>query len=174
MKKTNQKIIIKVAEQKDWQRIIEIYNEAVLETGKTADTEIQSIESRLCWLTEHLCEKTPILLAKNKDKIIGWCSISSYRSGRKAVGSTAEISYYLDKEYRGSGNGKELVVQTIKYARRKGIKNLIAILLDINDISIKVLEKLGFEKWGHLPGIAEIDGKTCGQYIYGRNIEKFQ
>ena len=169
-----QKLNIKVAQQKDWQRIIDIYNEAVLETGKTADTEIQSIESRLCWLNEHLSEKTPILLAENKDKIIGWCSISSYRPGRKALVFVAEISYYLDKEYRGYGIGEKLITETIKYAEGHGIKNLIAILLDINFISINVLEKLGFEKWGHLPNIAEIDEKTCGQYIYGRNIENFQ
>lgn len=50
------------------------------------------------------------------------------------------------------------------------IRNLFALLLDINEGSSRILEKLGFERWGHMPGIAEIDDRECGHLIYGKNI----
>ena len=49
----------------------------------------------------------------------------------------------------------------------------MAILLDINEASTRVLKKFGFEKWGHLPNIAEINGSKCGQFIYGKNLADF-
>jgi len=33
-----------------------------------------------------------------------------------------------------------------------------------------LLEKFGFEKWGHLPDIAIIDDTICGQFIYGKKL----
>lgn len=163
-------LIFRKAEKKDWQRIIDIYNQSVMETGKTADTELQTVESRSIWLGDHLDERYPILVALLNGKIIGWCSLSRYRPGRKALESTAEISYYIDNRFRGKGIGVRLIEETISYAREHGIKNLMAILLDINEISTVILKGFGFEKWGHMPNIADLGDRTCGQFIYGKNI----
>ena len=170
MSEKNNRLTFRIAKKEDWQRIIDIYNQSIFESGKTADTELQSVESKSNWLTEHLDERHPIILALLNKDIVGWCSLSSYRAGRKALESTAEISYYIDKEFQGAGIGTRLIEETIDYARDHGIKNLMAILLDINIISTKILRKFGFEEWGHLPNIAEIKGSRCGQYIFGKNI----
>ena len=148
-------LTFRIAETQDWSRIINIYNQSVKEPGKTADTELQTIESKNDWLKDHLDEKFPILIAELNGK---------------ALESTAEISYYIDKQYQGSGIGTYLIEETIGYAKVHGIKNLMAILLDINEASISILKKFGFEKWGHLPNIAEINGSKCGQFIFGKNI----
>ncbi len=36
--------------------------------------------------------------------------------------------------------------------------------------ALSLLEKMGFEKWGHLPNVAEINGEICGQFIYGKDL----
>ena len=168
--KENNFIEISIAKKKDWIKIIDIYNQAILEGGKTADTEIVTVEERKDWLSLHLDSKHPILLAKIESEIVGWCSLSPHRQGRKALEKTLEISYYIDKNYRGKGVGSFLIRSSLKYAEQNGTKNLFAILLDINSISVKILEKFRFQKWGHLPNIAEIDGIICGQFIYGKNL----
>jgi len=157
----NMKLKIRIADQNDWFRIIEIYNEAILETGKTADTEPVTVEERNDWLSLHLNTKYPILLAELDSKIVGWCSLSPHRPGRKALERTVEISYYLDSNYRSQGFGNKLINSAIATAKKNGTKNLFAILLDINTSSVVILEKFGFEKWGHLPAVAEIDGNIC-------------
>jgi phosphinothricin acetyltransferase len=166
----NPNINIRIAHKSDWQTIIDIYNQAVQEIGKTADTELQSVEGRKNWLEQHLNPKYPILLAETNSKIIGWCSLSPHRPGRKSLERTAEISYYIDRDYRKKGIATTLIKATIEKAKEREITNLFAILLDLNAPSINLLEKMGFEKWGHLPKVAEINGEICGQYIFGKDL----
>lgn len=165
-----EKLNIRTAQQIDWERIIDIYNQAIREGDKTADTELQTVEGRKDWLSQHLNEKHPILLAEIDSKIVGWCSLSPYRSGRKALSKTLEISYYVDFNYRNKKIATKLLNETIGLAIENGTKALIAILLDINSSSIALLEKFKFQKWGHLPNIAEINKESYGQYIYGKHI----
>ncbi len=110
------------------------------------------------------------LLLMKIGEIIGWCSLSPHRPGRKALRTVAEISYYIHKDHRRKGVADNLISHTIDSAKNSGFKNLISILLDLNKTSIYILEKFGFEKWGHLPNIAQIDGIICGQYIYGKKL----
>jgi phosphinothricin acetyltransferase len=154
----------------DYPVIVEIYNHAVDEKFATADTEHVTIESRKEWFAQHSSNTYPIYVAEEDDRIIGWCSLSPHRPGRKALRTVAEISYYIHKEHRRRGVANTLIDYTIERARELGFKNLMTILLDKNKTSIHILEKFGFEKWGHLPNIAEIDGVICGQFIYGKKL----
>ncbi|MCP5061830.1 MAG: N-acetyltransferase [Ignavibacteriae bacterium] len=173
MTKINSRITIRTATQSDWERIIEIYNQAVLEGEKTADTEPVTVKERKDWLSLHLHNRYPILLAELNNQIVGWCSLSPHRPGREALEKTAEISYYILANYRRQGIASTLITASIETAKQNGIKNLFSILLDINKHSVTILEKFGFEKWGHLPNIAELNGKVCGQFIYGKEILEY-
>ena len=150
--------------------IVKIYNHAVDEKFATADTERVTVETRKEWFAQHSTKTYPIYIAEENSKVVGWCSLSPHRPGRKALRSVAEISYYIHKDHRKKGIANSLITHTIKSAKALGFKNLISILIDLNKPSIYILEKFGFEKWGHLPDIAEFDGVICGQYIYGRKI----
>lgn len=163
-------MFFKVANEKDFPEIIKIYNHAVDEKFATADTEYVTVESRKEWFTQHSPETYPIFIAEENNEIVGWCSLSPHRPGRKALRTVAEISYYIHKDHRKKGVAHSLITHTIESAKKLGFRNLISILLDLNKTSIYILEKFGFEKWGHLPNVAEIDGVICGQYIYGRKI----
>jgi L-amino acid N-acyltransferase YncA len=161
---------IRNSTEKDFSDIIKIYNQAVDEKFATADTEYVTVESRKEWFGQHSSNTYPIYVAEVNDQIIGWCSLSPHRPGRKALQSVAEISYYIHKDHRKKGNANKLISYTIDEAKKLGFKNLISILLDLNKTSIYILEKFRFEKWGHLPDVADIDGVICGQYIYGRKL----
>ena len=163
-------MIIRPATSKDYSEIVKIYNHAVDEKFATADTEHVSVDSRKDWFTQHSSEMYPIYVAEVTGQVIGWCSLSPHRPGRKALSTVAEISYYIHKDHRRKGVANSLITYTIDLAKSLRFKNLISILLDLNRPSIYILEKFGFEKWGHLPNVAEIDGVICGQYIYGKKL----
>ena len=97
-------------------------------------------------------------------------SLSPYRKGREALQNTAEISYYIDYKYHGSGHGKSLIQYMIDDCKRININNLFALLLEVNIPSIKVLERFGFERWGYMPNIVDLNGKLCSHVIYGKNL----
>ncbi len=161
---------IRTANENDFVDIVKIYNHAVNEKFTTADTDYVTVESRKEWFAQHSPETYPIYVAEQDEEMIGWCSLSPHRPGRKALRKVAEISYYIHKDHRRKGVANSLITHTIESAKALGFKNLISILLELNKPSIYILEKFGFEKWGHLPNVAEIDGVICGQYIYGRKI----
>jgi phosphinothricin acetyltransferase len=154
----------------DIEAIVAIYNHAVDEKFATADTEYVTVESRNDWFAQHSAETYPIYVAEENGEVIGWCSLSPHRPGRKALIKIAEISYYIHKDHRRKGIANSLITYTIDKAKELGFTNLFTILLDLNKPSIYLLAKFGFEKWGHLPEIAEIDGVICGQFIYGKKL----
>ena len=106
-------MIIRPATSKDYSEIVKIYNHAVDEKFATADTEHISIESRHDWFAQHLSETYPIYVAEENDEIIGWCSLSPHRPGRKALRTVAEISYYIHKDHRRKGVAGSLINYTI-------------------------------------------------------------
>lgn len=161
---------IRPARNKDWPRIIAIYNQAIDDGYCTADTEYVSLESRIDWFKIHQNELLPILVICDENGIAGWSSLSSFRPGRKALKKTVEISYYLDRDCRGKGYGKALMAGTIDAAQKLGHEYLFAILLEINAISVNLLKKFGFEQWGHMPEVADFGDRRSGLLIYGRKI----
>jgi phosphinothricin acetyltransferase len=163
---------IHIATANDLAQIVAIYNQAISKGNCTADTETIEITEKYDWFKEHTPEKYPIfVITGEKDKeIYGWCSLSAHRKGRKALVNVAEISYYVKNEQQGKGIGNKLMAHALELAPKCGLHNLFAILLDTNQISIALLEKYGFKKWGHFPDIAEFPDRVCGQFIYGRKV----
>jgi phosphinothricin acetyltransferase len=163
-------IRIRVAKIDDLPPIVEIYNQAVPSHRSTANTTPVTVESRKKWFEEHEPGRRPIFVADLDGSVIGWCSLSVYRPGRAALRFTAEISYYVDTERQGEGIGQALIRHALDASPALGIRNIIAVLLDRNEPSRKLLEKLGFQQWGYLPRVLDFDGEECGEYYYGKRV----
>lgn len=160
---------IRFAKHSDLPCLVDIYNQAIITHRATADTIPFSEKERLPWFDSHSAEEYPIYVCEMKDEVFGYLSVSSYRN-RPALSRTAEISYYVDAAWQGKGVGTALMDYALSDALRIGKKIYLAIVLDWNTGSIRLLEKFGFIKWGYLPDVVELDGKLCGQFYYGRNI----
>ena len=161
---------IRIARTNDLPRIIEIYNQAIPTKCSTADLSPLRPEDRQSWFAEHIPEKHPIFLAEVDRTIAGWCSLSPYRPGRMALRFTAEISTYVDRAFHRQGVATGLVNHAIAECPKLWIKTLFGILLERNTASRQMMEKLGFQKWGYLPRVADFDGEECGHLYYGKRI----
>lgn len=161
---------IRKATLEDSQAIIDIYNQAVEDGLKTADTEKVSFDEGKEWLKDHLEDPHSVFVYIADEKVTGWLSISAYRPGRQALRFTKEVSAYIHRDYRAKGIGSKLVEHAIEYCRKNQIKSIFAILLDTNKASIGVLKKYGFTRWAHLPKVADFDGEEVGQFYYGKRI----
>jgi len=161
---------IRTAEWKDLESIVSIYNQAVAAGQKTADITPVTIASRKQWFKTHDPDTHPILVAAYNDIIIGYLTVSAYRPGRMAVRHTAEISYFVHFDYHHRGVASTLLEHAIHLCPSLHIKTIFAIILDSNEYSIRLLENYGFEKWGHMPMVAEFDGMEVGHLYYGLRI----
>ena len=165
-------IKIRFSKSTDLPFIVDIYNQAIRSNNATGDLTEFSVEQRLDWFNKFDNKIYPIYIAEIKKKVVGYCTISPYRTDRKAMSSVAEISYYIDYSYHNQGIGSKILEYVIADCNRIGKENLLAILLDINSKSIGILKKFNFKEWGRFPNIINITGIKCDHLVYGLKINK--
>jgi L-amino acid N-acyltransferase YncA len=161
---------IRQANELDITAITRIYNDLIHHGPTTAQLDPVSLENRREWFQAPDRSRYPVFVAENQGSILGYLSLNPYRSGRRALDATAEVSYFVDPRYHHQGIGIKLLKQALEHCPSHQIDTLLAILLDTNEASRGLLEKFGFRRWGHLPGVAEINGQRLGQYYYGLTL----
>ena len=162
---------IRNAEEKDLAVIVEIYNASIPSRIATADLEFISVESRIPWYQEHTPDSRPIWVMELDEKIVGWLSFQSF-NGRAAYKSTAEVSIYVAPEYKGKGIGKKLLSEAIFYSPKLGINTLLGFIFAHNQPSLKLFDKFGFQRWGYLPKVANLDGMKRDVVIVGLHLQE--
>ena len=160
---------MRVATERDLPRIVEIYNSTVPTRLCTADTECVSVKSKQEWFRKHTTNKRPILVHEIDNHVVAWVSFEPFH-GRPAYDPTAEISIYITEEHRGKGLGRKLLGEAIGMAPSLGIKTLVGYIFSHNTRSIQLFRSLGFEEWGRLPNVAEMDGRAYSLSILGKQI----
>ena len=161
-----QDIHIRIAALPDLEAITEIYNEAILTTTATFDTEPKSASDRREWFRAH-DDRHPILVAVVDQKVIGWASISQW-SDRKAYDGTGETSVYVKSEYRGKGVGHRLMQGTITEAIRLNFHTLIARIAEGSQESLHLHRHYGYADVGTLKEVGRKFGKHLDVHILQR------
>ena len=162
--------MIRVGTVDDLPEIVAIYNEAVRARFATADLVPITVEQRMDWFHDHDPATYPIYVFDKDGTVLGWCALSAYRPVRDALRGTAEVAYYVRYDSHGQGIGSALVQHTVREARRLGKRVLLGVLLETNSGSIAVMKKCGFERWGRLPDVADVDGRLVSHLYYGRSV----
>jgi L-amino acid N-acyltransferase YncA len=139
---------IRAAIESDVLAITDIYNEAVLNTTATFDTDTKSLEDRLAWFRNH-DDKHPIIVAEIAGTVVGWGSLSRW-SERVAYDTTAEASVYVHVDHRQKGIGKQLLEVLILEGERVGLHSIISRVTSENEVSMRLNEIFQFEKVGIL------------------------
>jgi phosphinothricin acetyltransferase len=161
---------IREAKTEDVEHINNIHNQAIAEKFKVSYLTPWTKDMRLEWFQEHNSEEYPIFVAEIDHAAVGFVYVSPYRPGRIALRQTAELSCFIDKDHRRKGIGKQLIAYMESQCSKLGIKTLFAIVIDANEASVKLMEKCGYKKWGHLPGISIFDGVEVGHLYYGKRV----
>ena len=153
----------------DLPSIVAIYNSTVASRLVTADTEEVTVDSRLRWFSEHNAERRPLWVFHQDQRLVGWASLQSFY-GRPAYNATAEISIYLDENERGKGLGKAILGYCLERVADYGIENVLGFIFAHNVPSLNLFQSFGFEEWGYLPDVAELDGIKRSLKILGKRI----
>ncbi|RUQ30608.1 N-acetyltransferase family protein [Peribacillus cavernae] len=150
-------------------KIVAIYNSTIPSRMVTADSEPVTVESRLTWFHEHNRKTRPLYVIISGNEICGWISFQSFY-GRPAYQATAEISIYIDGQFRGKGIGRWALEKATQLSPGLGIKTLLGFIFAHNTPSIKLFSKSSFEEWAHLPRVAELDGIERDLAILGKRV----
>ena len=150
-------VTIRRAVLKDLGAITEIYNEAILQTVATFDTQPKTVEDQKPWFTDHDA-KHPILVAIQDGQIVGWASLSKW-SDRCAYSGTAEVSLYVKKDHQGKGIGRKLLKTLVAKGEKTGLHTVIARITEDNEASLKLFKSEGFEIVGVMREVGRKFGK---------------
>lgn len=162
-------IEFKYAKQEDLQKIVATYNSTVPSRLVTADLEPVSVESKQAWFDAHSASRRPLWIITIDENYAGWMSFNSFY-GRPAYDGTVEVSIYLEENVRGKGLGKICLQKAFDVCSELNIKTLLGFIFDHNQPSLKLFYNMGFEKWAHLPKIANMIDVERGLIILGKRV----
>ena len=152
----------------DLPAIVAIYNGSIPGRCATADTRPISVESRRKWFENHGPTR-PLLVAEESGQVAGYLSFRNFY-GRPAYHITAELAVYVHPDHHRRGMGGQLLEKAIATAPSLGLETLLAFVFSHNAASIGLFERFGFERWGQLPAVAELDGRHVDLSILGRKV----
>ena len=160
---------IRRARSSDVEEITSIYNEAILTTTATFDTEPKTTEYRMEWFNHH-DERHPIFVARIDGRVVGWASLTMW-SDRAAYDDTAETSVYVKSEFRGKGIGRRLNSTLVEEAKELHYHTLIARIAEGSIESVRIHEGVGFVHIGTMKQVGRKFGKLLDVHIYQRMLE---
>jgi phosphinothricin acetyltransferase len=162
-------MIIRDALEADLPAIVAIYNEAIRGRVSTAQLDEVSVEERRPWFRQHSATSHPLWVAEIEGQVAGWFSFHPFIK-RAAYRGTAEISVYVSEKFRRRGVGKALLEKAIRHSPELELSALLGFIFEHNDASLHLFERMGFERWGLLPRVANLDGVERGVAILGRPV----
>lgn len=129
--------------------ILEIYNEAVVNTTASYDYEPHTLEQRRAWFADKQAENFPVFVAVDEaGAVIGWSSLGPFRE-KTGYRFVAENSIYVAAGHRGQGVGKQLLPPLIEAGRKRGLHAIVAGIDADGEASIRLHASFGFEKVAH-------------------------
>ena len=159
-------MIIRKAETKDLNQLLEIYNYEVENGVATLDLKPKTLTEWEEWFHNHNVENHPLFVAEIDNCVAGYASLSSYRE-KEAFKSTVELSIYIGVNYRSKGIASALMDFILKEAKKdKMTHTVVSVITAGNEASRKLHEKFNFEFCGTIKEV----GVKFGEY---RDIENY-
>ena len=160
----------RVATRKDLPAIVDIYNAAVRSRTSTADLDPVTVQERQAWFDD---AKHPTWTGYHPDDpatVTGYLSFEPFLNGRRGYDVTLDLAIYLHPEHRGRGQGQDLLRAAIAHAPTLGARTLATTIFASNEPSLRLFRAHGFEEWGRLPNVADLDGVAKDLVIVGKPL----
>ena len=152
----------------DLPAIVSTYNSTIASRLVTADLEPVTVESRREWFRSH-DERHPLWVIEVQGQYAGWMSFGVFY-GRPAYDGAAEVSIYIEQDFRGRGLGSACLSYADTEARKLGFHTLLGFIFGHNIVSLHLFEQHGYARWGLLPAVANMDGVMRDLVILGKKV----
>ncbi|MBT8142278.1 MAG: N-acetyltransferase [Gammaproteobacteria bacterium] len=141
--------------------VTDIYNHYIENTTHTFAEQKVTPDYLLQQIEASRQKNLPWLVCENAGQIIGYAYAGPWKP-RSAYRHTVESSIYLSPEHQGHGVGSELYSELIQRLREQTDSHLILAGITLpNEASVRLHQRLGFEKTAHFKEI----GYKFGQWL---------
>ena len=152
---------LKACTEKQLPEILDIFNDAILNSTALYDYKIRTMENMHAWYADKLQHNCPVVGAFDSDGVLlGFATYGMFRV-RPAYKYTVEHSVYVRADKRGMGLGKVLLREIIKKAKEQDYHVMVGVIDAENAVSMKLHENEGFV----LTGIMKEVGYKFGKWL---------
>jgi len=155
-------MLIRAANDADVPAILAIYNDVIANTTAVYSESAVTLDDRRAWFEARRAAGYPVLVATAADAttdattdpliatpVVGFASFGDFRAW-PCYRYTVEHSVHVAAGSRGKGVGRALISALIPLAAAQGKHVMIAGVDAENVASIRLHERLGFERVAHL------------------------
>lgn len=159
-------INIRVAAINDIDEILAIYNEGIIDRIATLETKIKDKAYMIEWFHRH-SNRFKVIVAVLEGEVVGWASLNQYNS-RAAYDGVADLSIYIQRNFRGKGVGGMLLSYLEGLAKENGFHKMVLFTFSFNGLGQGLYKKSGFRE----VGVFINQGMLDGQYVDVMAMEK--
>ncbi|MBP1160229.1 phosphinothricin acetyltransferase [Rhodococcus sp. PvR099] len=153
-------LLIRDADHHDLPGILEIHNEAVLNTTAIWDEETVDVEDRREWLEARRRAGYPVLVAESDGRVAGYASYGVWRA-KTGYRYTVENSVYVHVDHHRKGIASQLMAELIERAKAGSVHVMVASIESSNTTSIALHERFGFRTVAVMPEV----GMKFGRWL---------
>jgi L-amino acid N-acyltransferase YncA len=164
--------MIRAAETTDARCIADIYNWYVEHSTVTFETERVS-EAEMDRRISRIRKDYDWLVCEEAGRVAGYAYYGPFRE-RAAYRATMESTVYVTQESQGRGIGTQLYSALIDRAAALGFREMLGVIALPNEPSVRLHERLGFRKVGHLERVGNKFGKWIDVGIWQRHLKEPQ
>jgi phosphinothricin acetyltransferase len=140
---------IRDADDRDQADILEIYNDAVLNTTAVWNEAPRTEQEHAQWFAAKHAQGHPVLVAIVDERVAGFCSYGPFRAWY-GYRFSVEGSIYVAAEFRRRGIARQLLAALIARAQSQNLHAIVAGIEAGNAASIRLHEQAGFRIAGCL------------------------
>ena len=153
-------MMIRPAVPADVENIARIYNYYVLNTMISFEEQLVPPQAIADRLQEVEAVSLPWLVAESSGSVIGYAYASRWKE-RSAYRYSVESTIYLEPGALGAGHGTRLYIALLTDLQKRKVHAVIGGIALPNPASVRLHEKLGFQKVAHFKEV----GYKFGQWV---------
>lgn len=155
-------IVVRQLIKEDWTSVSKIYADGIATGIATFETEVSDWET---WNIKYV-DSCRIVATQNTN-VVGFAALSLV-SQRDVYLGVAEVTVYVDENFKGKGIGKTLLEELIKQSETNGFWTLQAGIFSENIASINLHKKCGFRVVGVKEKIGQLNKKWHNNHFLER------
>ena len=183
---------LRLATASDAEAICRIYNQGIEYRVATLETELLTPDERRQWLASST-SRHPVIIAERNEglsadtepdratlrppsvqadltvpaTITGWASLNVFNA-RECYRFVADISVYVEREWRGKGAGRVLLERLIELGREHEFHKLVLSAFPFNPGGMALYERMGFRTVGVYREQGRLDGRWVDTIVMER------
>jgi len=139
-------LALRPAHASDAESICLIYNQGIEDRVATLETELRTPAERREWMAAR-GPRHPVIVAESAGSVVGWGSLNVFNA-RPAYQHVADLSVYVERQWRGHGVGRRLLERLIEMARDIGYHKMVLSTFPTNASGVRLYQGLGFTEVG--------------------------